>query len=284
MKSEELVLNLEEYLTSLKDDELSDNTIARYKTQNKKLIEFLKDDQYFTKQRYIDFRSYLVDFLEINTVNQYIVSINKYLKFLNHEELKVKQLRQQRRQSLDNVASITDYKRLLRKTNESDDEETKLMLQSIAQTGNRVSEFVHFTLDSLKEAKKNNNTLKIKSKGKYRELTFPSWLLNDLIKFARKNNRKGLIFESSNNPGKVYHRSTINRRMKKYAGRSKINLKVAHPHSLRHLYGKQMLKLSNGDYRETADFMGHFNESTTRIYTQLSTKEKKEVANSLKYK
>lgn len=280
----ELADNLDEYLVSLKDDELSDNTIKRYNTQIKKFIEYLRDDDELTKQRYIDFRTILTESKEINTVNQYIVAINKYLSYLHYDNLKIKQLRVQRRQSLDNVASVSDFKRLISRTNKFNDVETKLMMQCMAFTGNRVSELKFFTYESVKEAKKKNNTIFIKNKGKYRELTLPTWLIHDLLKYCQERKIKGLIFESKHNVGHVYNRSTINRRMKKYAGKCKVKLSVAHPHSLRHLYGKQMLKLSHGDYRETADFMGHFSEKTTRIYTQLSSKEKKDVANLLKYK
>ena len=57
--------------------------------------------------------------LAVSTLNLYIVAANSYLKYAGHEDCRVKTQQIQRRQSLENIISMEEYRRLLAYAKES---------------------------------------------------------------------------------------------------------------------------------------------------------------------
>lgn len=53
-----------------------------------------------------------------------------------------------------------------------------------------------------------------------------------------------------------------------------------HPHSFRHLFAKDFLA-NGGDIVTLADILGHSSLETTRIYTQLSLAEQRDLLNRI---
>ena len=275
--------NLDEFLLSLKDEEKSDNTIKKYKHDIVNFIKYIKKlgKNNFTKNDYINYRNLSKNNgFAISSINGYIVIINKYLKFLNYDNFKIKVLKVQRKTSVENVPSTSDYKRFLRAAKKHNLMDAYYIIQIISYSGIRVSEIKFITIESLRESKKDKCIL-VLNKGKYREIFIPRWLIRELLNYSKDNNIKtGYLFPSPKIKGSMIVNSTIWRKLQKVAGYAKCNKKYAHPHGLRHFFGKEFLKQTNNDYRKLADYMGHNNPNTTQIYTQLSREEKaKEIEN-----
>ncbi|MDD2208161.1 MAG: tyrosine-type recombinase/integrase [Bacilli bacterium] len=284
METKILIDNLEEYILELQDNELAKKSYSKYKYDISKFIKFLGDKPRFIKNDYLEYIGSLIKKeYKISSVNSYIVSINKYLIYLKYENLKIKTKKVQRKQSVENVISIIDYKRLLRISKKNEYLDTYWILRLIAGTGIRVSEVQYFTIESLSAAKDKDNVVMVNNKGKWREVSISTELIRNLLKHGQSNGIKsGYLFLKRNDPTKPITPNAIWKRIQKIAGIAKINKKYAHPHSLRHLFAKTYLSVNPGEYMALADLLGHEDVRTTAIYTQESRKEKKAKVTELK--
>lgn len=286
MEISELENNIDNFITELRDSELSQATLKSYRNNIDKFIEYLKVNKIstLTKSQYIDYREFMQIKYKISTLNRYVVVLNKYLSFLGHDELKIKQVKQQRKHYLENVPTVTDYKRIIRAAKKND-----LMiyyvLLIISNAGLRVSATCMLTVEALKEAKKNDDYIKIFSKGKYNEIPFPAWLRRDLLKYARENKiESGYLFPSPKVQGKPISRKTIWERIHKVTGQARVNLDKGHPHAFRHLFGKCITPYVNNDNLLVADILGHESTKTTEQYQQRSKKEISKILNDFRLK
>lgn len=264
--------HIDDFILEQIDDEKADNTVKKYKHDIITFLDFYKDKEFIEKSDIIRYRKYLEEKgMKISTINGYIVIINKYLKYLDFDTLKIKVLRVQRKTSVENVPTVADYKRFLRAAKKHNMLDTYYLIRLYTFSGIRVSETCYITVENLKKAKKDKCIL-IKNKGKYREIFIPKWLMRELLNYAKELGiTSGPIFRSKNG---ALHRTTIWKKIQKVAGYAKCSKKVAHPHAFRHLFAKEMLKQNNADYRKLADFLGHNNPNTSQIYTQLTRVEK----------
>ena len=220
---------------------------------------------------------------EITTINKYIVILNKYFSYLNHDELKIKQLRQQKKHYLENVPTVIDYKRILRAAKKNDIIAYYFILIA-SYTGMRVSAILEITIESLKESKHNEDYIKIYSKGKYNEVPFPAWLRREVLKYAKeKKINKGYLFPSPYKKGKPYTRKTMWKKVHKVTGLARIDLEKGHPHAFRHLLGKEITKEIN-DSQTIADIFGHESLKTTSQYQQKTKKEISKILNDFRFK
>lgn len=111
----DLTNKMNKWLNILNDDELSKNTLKRYRINITSFITFVADKpinkdtikQY--KNKLEEEEHYLA-----NTSNNYLVTVNKFLKYLKLEKLCVKLFKIQRKDSIEEYISYTDYHRLLR--------------------------------------------------------------------------------------------------------------------------------------------------------------------------
>ena len=106
-------LTFEEYL---RKDNLSDNTITSYLwTVN----YFTEHYDAVSKENLLAYKGYLMEFFKPKTVNLRIQAINKHLEFLGEQQLKLKAVKVQQKNFLENVISNADYnflKKQLKKT------------------------------------------------------------------------------------------------------------------------------------------------------------------------
>ncbi len=170
---------------------------------------------------------------------------------------------------LDEVLEPSDLKRLLRKAKEKNMMDLYFIMKIYAYTGIRESELKYFTVENLE-----NNVLMISNKGKVRKVIVRNDLMRELRRYAKKNKiESGTLFPGKN--GKMLHRTTITRRMKKLAGQCRgINLNKIHPHSFRHLFAIQFLKCG-GTLNELQAQLGHSSLNTTSIYTATTVLQRK---------
>lgn len=280
MKKHDIEEHLEEWITEHKYNEYSNNTLKKYRTSILIFIEWLNEDEIITKDTTINYKKYLTTRSDsINSINDWIVILNKYLKWLGLEDTTIKCIKKQQKQSNEDVLTIADYKRLLRIAKRMDNVQLYLIMKILAMTGIRISELRYFTIDSIK-----SNYINVYNKGKDRRIIVRQDLARELRKYARENKiKEGYLFPSTRKKNTQINESTIFRQMKRVAGIARVNKSKVHAHSFRHLFAQIFLTTYSDNITELADILGHNSLETTRIYTRTSDYEKKNKLERMKY-
>ncbi len=280
MNKDDLKEKLQEFILEQLEDEKSVNTLKKYQRNNEVFIEWLPEGREIDKATVIEFKRHLLENLHFstNTINNYIVSVNKFLYWCGVGDCKVKQLKKQNVTSNSEILSLADYKRLLRFAKRMNQEDTYLIMKILAMTGIRIEELSFFTVENVK-----TNYIKVRNKGKERSIIIRQDLAREIRQYCRNNNiKEGVIFFCQTK-GKMMAKSTIWRRMKKIAGVAKVRKNKVHAHSFRHLFAKMFLEEYNGSIAELADILGHNSLETTRIYAKTTDEEKRMKLERLKF-
>lgn len=281
---------LEDYIKSLQIQEKADKTIKAYATDIKMFIQYLNDNNIteVSKETVIDYKAALTsNNTSVSTVNRKIVSLNKYLTYIDCNDFTVKAVKVQDTNSIDNVITVAEYERLLAMAlkptgqgakNLKPDKQLYMIMIVLANTGIRISELQYFTVDSMNEIKK-NNSITVDNKGKTRQVPASKELQKLLKAYCKEENIvSGYIFGTRNNTPILNEQ--ITRRLKKVAGYCRIRKDKVHCHSFRHLFGKTYMN-EIGRIDELADILGHSSINTTRIYSKTTNKEKAKNISSL---
>lgn len=275
-----LISRLDEWILEQKLQEYSENTLKQYKANVLKFINWLPDNEEITKFTTLKYKEYLGTIAgSSNSINTWIVTINKYLKWLDGSDLVIKKIKMQQKQSVEDVLSIVEYKRLLRKAKQLKMTEIYYIMKILAMTGIRVSVLKYFTVNGIK-----SNYIKFKIKGKENRVIVRQDLARELRHYCKTNKiKEGYLFPSSRVEGKMINNSTIWRQMKKVAGVAKVNKKKVHAHSFRHLFAQVFLATYSDNITELADILGHNSLETTRLYTRTSDAQKRAKLENLKF-
>lgn len=280
MNRNDLKDKLQEFILEQLEDEKSVNTLKKYQRNIEVFLDWLPEGKAIDKTIVIDFKRHLLEDLHFrtNTINNYVVSINKFLHWCGIEDCKVKQLKKQHVTSNSEILSLADYKRLLRFAKRMDQDDTYLIMKILAMTGIRIEELSFFTVENVK-----SNYIKVRNKGKERSIIIRQDLAREIRQYCRNNNiKEGVIFFCQTK-GKMMAKSTIWRRMKKIAGVAKVRKNKVHAHSFRHLFAKMFLEEYNGSIAELADILGHNSLETTRIYAKTTDEEKRKKLEKLRF-
>lgn len=282
IKKQDLYPLLDEWITEQTFQEYSQNTLKQYKANVKKFIDWLDEDVAIDKSKTIEFKNYLYTLNprpKTSSLNTWIVELNKFLKYIDREDLTIKEIKMQNKTSNDEVLSIADYKRLLRFAKRLNMMQLYYIIKVLAMTGIRISELKYFTIENLK-----SNYIDGFNKGKERKIILRQDLIRELRKYAREQHIKsGYIFRGSI-PNKMPVESTIWRQLKKVAGKARVNKKKVHAHSFRHLFAQIFLETYPGNITELADILGHNSLETTRLYTRTSNNQKKNKMEQMSFK
>lgn len=279
MKKSELSKKLDEYVIDLKYQEKASNSIDVYYRYAKLFIDVIQHDNDITKDDVMFFKKYIIEVIEFSssTINLAIVCVNKFLHYCQLDDLKVKQIKVQDENTLDEIMTVSDFKRLLRYA----DDEMKMMMKLLAYTGIRSEELKFFTYENVKSKKM---YVVVRNKGKNRKVPLVRELRYELLDYCKKKNiESGYIFPSPSDPKKMPHRTTIYRRLKKIAGAARVKKSVVYAHAFRHLFAITFLK-NGGNPLNLADILGHYDIRTTQKYTKLTnTLLKEQIENNIKY-
>lgn len=262
---------LEKFIESEIENDLDIKTVQKYESIIKDFINYLYnfgEDLEDPKNIKKNFKSYISSLENKNykpsTINLKITVINKFLRFINID-YSMKYLKQQKKLYISNVISESDYKRILDVVTDKRDRAIIILL---ANTGLRVSEALSLTTDIIKD-----DVILVKGKkGKYREV-FLSYRLKEILKDYIENYR----IKSSRNKlftGRkgALKRQSINKILLKYAKKARIRKDKAHPHALRHLFGKRLAD-KGISLDVIATYLGHEDIKTTVIYTKRNRSE-----------
>lgn len=184
--------NLSAYREELLCRELAESTISKYLKDVQNFLEFA-DGEDLSMELLIQYKREILDSFKLSTVNNKITIVNNYLKFCGLD-LKLKQERQQRKTSLDNVITEREFKRLVRAAENLKKTRLKYIMLTLYYTGMRVSELEFLTVEAIK-----NGYMEVKSKGKHRYIPLSKKLVEELKSYVNSECiESGLIFRTSN--------------------------------------------------------------------------------------
>lgn len=275
----------EQFFDKLKAMERATNTIEAYRSDLKMFFQWAgdeRDGEQLTKSDVVAYKEHLRDAgRATTTINRAVISLNKYLKWAGAEDAAgTKQLKTQRRSTLENVISYADYERLLRvlldppeqarRAGLREDLQAWAILQTIAGTGIRYGELQYFTVEAVQAAKKTGH-ITVTNKGKERSIPVNKSLYKLLTDYCRdKGIESGIIFVTKY--GNPISNEQLTRRLKRIAGYARINKSKVHPHNFRHLFAKEYME-KVGRLDKLRDILGHSDINTTTIYTKATAKE-----------
>lgn len=264
-----MVTQFNEYLVK---GNLTKNTIRSYEWTVKYFMEHYK---VVNKRNLLAYKGYLVENFKPQTVNLRLQAINKYLEFTKQEKLKVKFVKVQQKNFLENVISDADYKFFKRKLKSDGHDAWYFVVWFMAATGARVSELLHIKVEHVKVG-----YLDLYSKGgKIRRLYIPKNLRTEAIKWLEDENvSSGYIF--LNRFGNRITTRGIAHQLKHFAEKYGMNRDVVYPHSFRHRFAKNFLERFN-DIALLADLMGHERLETTRIYLRRTASEQQKIVDKV---
>lgn len=265
--------DIEDFLYSLKDIN-SNSSIESYKYDLKDFIKYidlkidckdLKRLEIAELQELINnyMRSLKDRGLKPKTINRKVISVNKFMKYLDLE-CRAKGLRVQKKLFLNNTLSNSDINKMLRVCENSRD---RAIIITLYGSGLRVSELLKITVKDI-----NKKTILIQGKrGKYREIILPIKVrkaLKEYLEVRPKSDISQLFIGTKG----ALKRQAINKIIKKYSRKAKVKLDKAHQHSFRHLFCKNLAEQGIG-IDIIASLAGHENIETTSIYTKRTESE-----------
>ena len=247
---------------------LSTNTVTSYLWT---VRYFLSNYGEVTKKNLLSYKGYLVEKFKPQTVNLRLQGMNKYLEFLKLDKLKMKFVKVQQKNFLENVISNADYKFLKTKLKADGYDDWYFVVWFLTATGARVSELVQIKAEHVQIG-----YLDIYSKGgKLRRLYIPKNLRTEAVKWLEKRNQtSGYLF--LNRFGQRITTRGIAQQLKHFAEMYGLNRDVVYPHSFRHRFAKNFLDRFN-DIALLADLMGHESIETTRIYLRRTASEQRAI-------
>lgn len=258
--------------TYLRRTNLSENTIEVYLWTVKYFEEHYN---VITKENLLAYKGYLMEHFKPKTVNLRIQAMNKYLAYLGKEHFRIKAVKVQQKNFLENVISNADYKFLKKSLEKDGNMEWYFVVWYLAATGARVSELIQIKIEHVE-----SGYFDLYSKGgKLRRLYIPKKLRAETLEWLKIEERtSGYLF--LNRFGERITARGISQQLKNYAEKYGLDKKVVYPHSFRHRYAKNFLEKYN-DIALLADLMGHESIETTRIYLRKTASEQQAIVDKI---
>lgn len=251
---------------------LADNTITSYVWTVTYYLEHYKD---VNKKNLLAYKGYLVENFKPQTVNLRLQAVNKFLEFSKQEKLRMKFVKAQQKNFLENVISDADYKFLKTKLKADGYDQWYFIVWFMAATGARVSELLQIKAEHV-----NVGYLDLYSKGgKMRRIYIPKKLCTEATIWLKERGlTTGYLF--TNRTGNCLSTRGIAIQLKHFAENYGINREVVYPHSFRHRFAKNFLEKFN-DIALLADLMGHESIETTRIYLRRTASEQQKIVDKV---
>ena len=252
--------------------DLAKNTVTSYVWTVK---YFYAKYNEINRKNLLAYKGYLMENFKPQTVNLRLQGINKYLEFIKKDKLKMKFVKVQQKNFLENVISNEDYKFLKRRLKADGYDEWYFVVWFMAATGARVSELLQIKAEHVVAGH-----LDIYSKGgKLRRLYIPKTLQKEAKTWLEKEGvASGYIF--LNRYGERITTRGIAIQLKHFADKYGLKRDVVYPHSFRHRFAKNFLDKFN-DIALLADLMGHESIETTRIYLRRTATEQRQIVDKV---
>lgn len=270
-------INFDEYLNYLSREEKSNLTVEKYTRDLQCFFRFLGAGTEISKERVIEFKSYLGEHYKTSSANSMLAAVNGFLSWMGMENCRVKSFKCQRKIFCDKEKELNrlEYERLVQAARTKGDKKIEMIMQTICGTGIRISELSFITVEAALQGQ-----AVVAAKGKSRIIFITSKLRKYLLKYCREEGIKtGMIFVRKN--GMAVGRTTVWKAMKAICSAAGVDSRKVFPHNLRHLFARTCYSKKK-DIVYLADILGHSNIETTRIYTISSGKEHEQLIGSLK--
>ncbi|WP_373850655.1 tyrosine-type recombinase/integrase [Bacteroides heparinolyticus] len=256
----------------LERQDLSASTIRSYVwTVNHFVAQYEKMD----KENLLAYKGYLVECFKPQTANLRLQALNKYLEFTGKEKLKLKFIKVQQKNFLENVVSNADYQYLKTKLKSDGHLEWYFVVWFLGATGSRISELLQIKAEHVAVGNLDMYT----KGGKIRRLYIPKKLREEADKWLEQRGfSSGYIFH--NRFGDRISARGIAQQLKYFAEKYGLNKKVIYPDSFRHRFAKNFLEKFN-DIALLADLMGHESIETTRIYLRRTASEQQSIVDKI---
>ena len=267
--TQQMMVTFDTYLRKM---DLAANTVASYVwTVN----HFISNYGEVNKENLLAYKGFLMEHFKPQTVNLRLQGINKYLEYTRKDKLKMKFVKVQQKNFLENVISDADYKFLKRKLKSDGYQEWYFVVWFMGATGARISELLKIKAEHVEVG-----YLDLYSKGgKIRRLYIPKRLREEAKEWLQEEGLySGYIFR--NRYGGVISARGIAQQLKHFATQYGLDPKVVYPHSFRHRFAKNFLEKYN-DIAFLADLMGHESIETTRIYLRRTATEQQQLVDKI---
>jgi len=262
----------ESFITKMQNDNLSTNTISSYTIAIKHYFSIFDE---FSKSNLLAYKGFLIENYQPKTVNLKIQAINKYIDFINKSDLKLKFVKVQRKNFLENVISYPDYLFFINRLKKDRNYMWYFIVRYLGATGARVSELIQIKVENVKIGYIDLYT----KGGKIRRIYIPKKLREATLKWLDNINKsEGYLF--TNKFGNKITTRGLAHQLKKYADDYGMDLKYIYPHSFRHMFAKRFLE-KNQDIALLADLMGHESIETTRIYLRRTSEEQQKIVDDI---
>lgn len=264
-----MVTKFETFLRRL---DLAKNTVSSYVwTVN----YFERTYKEFNKKNLLAYKGYLVENFKPQTVNLRLQAINKYLEFIKQDKLKLRFIKVQQKNFLENVISNADYKFLKSSLLSDGYKDWYFIVWFMTATGSRVSELLQIKAEHVQIGHLDLYT----KGGKMRRIYIPKTLQKEALEWLQERQLStGYIF--LNRFGERITTRGIAMQLKHFADKYGLKREVVYPHSFRHRYAKNFLDRFN-DIALLADLMGHESIETTRIYLRRTASEQRQIVDKI---
>ena len=265
-------MDLQNFETALRNGNMAENTIKAYLYALREVFTRHKE---LSKRNLLIYKTYLIETFKPKTVNLRIQAVNKYLDFINKPKMRLKSVKVQQRNYLENVISNADYIFLKKKLKKEGNPAWYFVVRFLAATGARISELIQIKVEHVAAGYFDIYT----KGGKIRRIYIPKKLREETTQWLKSANRTtGYLF--LNRFGERITSRGIAQQLKNYALKYELNPSVVYPHSFRHRFAKNFLEKFN-DISLLADLMGHESIETTRIYLRRSSTEQQEIVDKV---
>lgn len=260
-------------------DNDSSNTIKNYLPDVKKFLDFInKDPTDVTRMDAIKYINILQrQELNAKTINRKIYAIYKFIQYLNSEcslniNFNVKKLKMRigKQEYGRNVLTKTDFKRILNASVKDKNIMFSTLLMTLYLTGMRISEALDIKLKEI-----NKKEITVFGKGrKQRYVAIPDELRKYFREYAkyRKESKQEYLFLNVEKDTRLTA-WMADYWIKKYARQTKVEIKRAHCHNIRHLFCYICINERGMSIDEVAQLVGHSDINITKIYIKKTRKQ-----------
>ena len=241
--------SLQQFKQYLAAEGLSKNTVAAYEAAVRQFLEIFSAKIY--SKELFAYKGFLLDKYKPKTVNLRIQALNRYLTYIGRPDLKLKFVRLQQKNFLENVISDADYQFLKTQLLADGDENLAMAVWYLGATGARVSELLQIKAEHV-----SRGYIDLMTKGgKIRRLYIPEHLAKESkVWLSRQGIVSGYIFLNQRRD-RITARG-LSKKLHDCAILYHLDPKVVHPHSFRHRFAKNFLDKYQ-DLAFLAFLMGH---------------------------
>jgi site-specific recombinase XerD len=256
----------------LEKNDLSKSTVSSYVWT---INHFTTHYERIDRENLLVYKGWLIEHFKPQTVNLRLQALNKFLEFSSKEHLKLKFVKVQQKNFLENVVSNADYIFLKTKLKNEGYADWYFVVWFLCATGARISELLQIKAEHIEMGYLDMYT----KGGKVRRLYIPKKLREEADKWLKEKKLvSGYIFR--NRFGERITARGISQQLKYFAEKYGLNAKVIYPHSFRHRFAKNFLEKFN-DIALLADLMGHESIETTRIYLRRTASEQQGIVDKV---